>query len=154
MSGRAATRVAKTAVTDAANFVKFVDASPSPYHATATAVARFEAAGFTRLSEKDTWSIEAGGKYYVTRNQSTVVRCRARGRAWSDTCGGAHVVPAHACMRCPHVGGRGVPVRHGHARYASRCRLVRWHGCRGGRRARAPRVLRRVTWVTQVTRGA
>ena len=80
MSGRAASRVAfasKTAVTDASNFVKFVDASPSPYHATATAVAKFEAAGFTRLSEKDAWSIEAGGKYYVTRNQSTVVRTAA-----------------------------------------------------------------------------
>ena len=59
---------------DAGKFVEFVDASPSPFHAVATAVSKLEAAGFSRLTEKEPWALEAGGKYYFTRNESTVVR--------------------------------------------------------------------------------
>jgi len=85
-AARAAQAVKKSLVNaaDAAKFVRYVDASPSPYHATAAAVAELESAGFTRLSERDSWAIEAGGKYYVTRNQSTVVSTRGMS---VDICG-------------------------------------------------------------------
>ncbi|SCV68898.1 BQ2448_1019 [Microbotryum intermedium] len=58
-------------------FIKFVNASPTPFHAVAESVLRLEAVGFTRLSEKDAWDqgdkIRPGGKYYVTRNQSSLI---------------------------------------------------------------------------------
>ena len=59
----------------AKDFLKFVEASPSPYHAVDEAISRLAAAGFKRLSEKEVWadSVKPGGKYYVTRNQSALV---------------------------------------------------------------------------------
>eukprot|EP00753_Platysulcus_tardus_P006801 PLAT14591.1.p1 GENE.PLAT14591.1~~PLAT14591.1.p1 ORF type:complete len:505 (-),score=210.20 PLAT14591.1:174-1688(-) len=57
----------------ALDFLDFVNSSPSPYHATATAKARLLAAGYESLSEKDVWDVKPGGKYVVTRNQSSVI---------------------------------------------------------------------------------
>jgi aspartyl aminopeptidase len=59
----------------ALDFVDFVNASPTPYHAVHSAAARFEKAGFVRIFEKDSWasSIRPGGKYYLTRNGSSIV---------------------------------------------------------------------------------
>ncbi|KAJ9134459.1 Aspartyl aminopeptidase [Pleurostoma richardsiae] len=56
-------------------FVDFVNASPTPYHAVASAVSRLEAAGFTPIKERDNWSstLRPGGKYYLTRNGSSIV---------------------------------------------------------------------------------
>ena len=43
----------------------FIAASPSPYHAVATAAARLEAAGFKPLDEAEAWDDVAGGRYVV-----------------------------------------------------------------------------------------
>ncbi|GJJ07206.1 hypothetical protein Clacol_001406 [Clathrus columnatus] len=63
----------------AQGFLEFVNSSPSPFHAVATAVRRLETKGFQKvythlvtfiqLKEQDSWDLKAGGKYYVTRNQ-------------------------------------------------------------------------------------
>jgi aspartyl aminopeptidase len=59
-------------VTDAAaDLCAFIDASPSPFHACATAAARLEAAGFTALEERDPWS-STGDRHYVVRDGSLV----------------------------------------------------------------------------------
>jgi len=59
----------------ASEFVAFVDASPTPYHAVAEAASLFEAAGFTKIKERDSWAstVKPGGKYYLTRNGSSIV---------------------------------------------------------------------------------
>ncbi|KAK0623238.1 peptidase M18 [Immersiella caudata] len=59
----------------AADFVDFVNASPTPYHAVATSASLFEAAGFTKIKERDSWAstVKPGGKYYLTRNGSSIV---------------------------------------------------------------------------------
>lgn len=46
-------------------FLKYSDASPTPFHATAVSAALLEREGFVRLREQDAWDgkIEAGGKY-------------------------------------------------------------------------------------------
>ena len=49
----------------------FIDASPSPFHACASAAARLDAAGFTRLREIDAWPATPGG-HYVQRGGSLV----------------------------------------------------------------------------------
>merc|ERR1719311_655080 len=53
----------------------FLDASPDAFHATANACARFLEAGFTCLDEREALSgkVKPGGKYFYTRNRSSVV---------------------------------------------------------------------------------
>ena len=45
------------------------------YHAVASAISRLEKAGFHAVKERDDWSVslKPGGKYYVTRNGSSIV---------------------------------------------------------------------------------
>ncbi|KAJ4292209.1 hypothetical protein N0V88_005840 [Collariella sp. IMI 366227] len=59
----------------ALEFLDFVNASPTPYHAVASSAALLDAAGFTRIKERDNWAstVQPGGKYYLTRNSSSVV---------------------------------------------------------------------------------
>ncbi|MBW6488760.1 M18 family aminopeptidase [Sulfurimonas sp.] len=51
----------------------FLDASPTPFHATANMAGMFENAGFIKLNEVDKWSLEEGRRYYVTRNDSSII---------------------------------------------------------------------------------
>ena len=51
----------------------FLDASPTPFHATQNMSMMFENAGFKKLSEVEKWELQAGGKYYLTRNDSSVI---------------------------------------------------------------------------------
>jgi aspartyl aminopeptidase len=50
----------------------FIDASPSPFHAVRQAVSRLQEAGFAPLDEEEAWNCEPHGRYYVTRNDSTL----------------------------------------------------------------------------------
>lgn len=56
----------------AADLSDFVSSSPSSYHATATAVARLDAAGYTVLDEREKWAIEPGGGYCVIRDGAII----------------------------------------------------------------------------------
>ncbi len=51
----------------------FLDASPTPFHAVENLIEVLEKAGFKRLSEADAWSLKAGHRYYVTRNDSSLI---------------------------------------------------------------------------------
>ena len=51
----------------------FLAASPSSFHAVETIARRLEADGYIPLPESASWSLIPGGKYYVTRNQSSVI---------------------------------------------------------------------------------
>ena len=51
----------------------FIDRSPTAFHAVASAGVMLEEAGFVRLKEADAWQIKKGGRYYVTRNGSSVI---------------------------------------------------------------------------------
>jgi aspartyl aminopeptidase len=56
----------------AADLLKFIDASPTPYHAVRECVRRLEAEGFSGLDESDEWSLQAGDRRYVVRNDGSV----------------------------------------------------------------------------------
>ena len=58
----------------------FLNAGVSPWHAAAAATAQLDAAGYTRLEETGSWSLEPEGKYYVTRNGSAVLAFRIPAR--------------------------------------------------------------------------
>ncbi|KAH0840038.1 peptidase M18 [Lanmaoa asiatica] len=64
-----------TAPEAAKRFLTFVNGSPTPFHAIQNAVARLEAAGFRKVREVDDWekNVEPRGKYYFTRNQSSLL---------------------------------------------------------------------------------
>jgi len=51
----------------------FLDASPTPFHATQNMAGMFENAGFIKLDEVEKWELVKGKKYYVTRNDSSVI---------------------------------------------------------------------------------
>ena len=56
--------------------MRFLDASPSVYHAVENLRTELENAGYTRLSESEKWELTAGGKYYLTRGGSAVLAFR------------------------------------------------------------------------------
>lgn len=68
----------------------FLDASPTPFHATQNMSMMFENAGFTKLDEKERWMLEEGCKYYVTRNDSSVIAFTYPSHVKGYTMVGAH----------------------------------------------------------------
>lgn len=52
---------------------EFLDAGVSPYHATKSTAEILEKNGFLPLDERQEWNLQPGGKYYVTRNQSSIL---------------------------------------------------------------------------------
>ena len=55
------------------DLIHFISKSPSTFHAVRGIKAALLYAGFTEIREEDTWQIEKGGKYVVTRNGSTLM---------------------------------------------------------------------------------
>ncbi|MBU0720631.1 M18 family aminopeptidase [bacterium] len=51
----------------------FLDASPTPFHATKNMSGMFENAGFIELFEDQKWNLQEGEKYFVSRNDSSVI---------------------------------------------------------------------------------
>jgi len=51
----------------------FLDASPTPFHATQNMCGMLKNAGFIELDEKQKWCLEKDKKYFVTRNGSSVI---------------------------------------------------------------------------------
>ena len=51
----------------------FIAASPSCFHVIRSAAAHLESCGFRELREAQAWTLVPGGKYYVTRNQSSIL---------------------------------------------------------------------------------
>ena len=60
----------KKVVSDLFNFIK---KSPTAFHATANMAGILEKNGYQELPEKEKWKICPGGKYYVTRNNSSII---------------------------------------------------------------------------------
>jgi aspartyl aminopeptidase len=81
--------------------IDFLKASPTPFHATASLVQRLEAAGYQALDERDSWQVVPGGRYYITRNDSSIIAVRM-GR-YSPLIGGIRLVGAHTDSPCLRV---------------------------------------------------
>jgi aspartyl aminopeptidase len=54
----------------------FIEKSPSPYHAVGNVKRELVKNGYRELCEGETWTISAGGKYFVSRNMSSIVAFR------------------------------------------------------------------------------
>lgn len=55
------------------DLLTFIENSPTAFHAVDSAAKLLVEAGFTRLNESDAWNLVPGGKYYVTRNLSSIL---------------------------------------------------------------------------------
>ncbi|KAJ3415427.1 hypothetical protein HDV05_005021 [Chytridiales sp. JEL 0842] len=103
----------------AEDFITFVNASPSPFHAVAESKRRLEAAGFKPLSERDTFTIARNGKYYFTRNQSSIVAFAVGGAYQRGN--GFCVVGAHTDSPCLKVKPKSKKEKVGYAKVGVEC---------------------------------
>ena len=81
-----------TIAEDLSDLIDFVDASPTPYHAVATAAALLDHAGFTSLDPLEDWGPEAAGPAYVVRDGALVAWCPGRR---SDPAAPLRMIGAH-----------------------------------------------------------
>ncbi|MDF2530601.1 MAG: family aminopeptidase [Clostridia bacterium] len=56
----------------AKELINFIYDSPTAFHAVESAKNLLDKQGFIELKEEDSWSLEKGGKYYVTKNDSAL----------------------------------------------------------------------------------
>lgn len=65
----------------ASKLLRFIHGSPSPYHAVEQCTSRLKKAGFEELLEREEWpKLVNGGKYYFTRNLSSIVAFAVGGK--------------------------------------------------------------------------
>ncbi|KAI8136712.1 peptidase M18 [Fennellomyces sp. T-0311] len=88
---------------EALDFIDFVNKSPSPFHCTHEAALLLKQAGFKEIKEKDNWNgaIERTGKYYFTRNGSSIVAFVVGGKFTPGN--GFSIVGAHTDSPCLKV---------------------------------------------------
>lgn len=56
-----------------AELLEFLRASPTAFHATQNLAAQLQQAGFTQLREVDAWALVPGQRYFLTRNDSSLI---------------------------------------------------------------------------------
>src|SRR5690554_7981848 len=59
--------------TPSQGLLDFLKRSPSPFHATQSMAEALQAAGYQALDERETWQLQPQGRYYVTRNDSSII---------------------------------------------------------------------------------
>lgn len=93
----------------------FIARSPTPFHAVAVMRAQLLAAGFIELDEADAWRIAPRGRYFVTRNQSSLIAFRSGQRALPDD--GLRMVGAHTDSPCLKLKPNTVNEAHGYVKF-------------------------------------
>lgn len=79
----------------------FINASPTPFHATTQLATLLEQENFTALKEADDWDLIVGGRYYVIRNGSSLVAFIVGDDNLLET--GIRMVGAHTDSPCLRV---------------------------------------------------
>ena len=65
------------------DFIKFINDSPTSFEAIDNIASMLDKKGYEELNEKKTFKIKKGGKYYVTRNGSSIIAINA-GKTLND----------------------------------------------------------------------
>lgn len=79
----------------------FIQASPTPFHATAEMARQLQARGFTALAMDRAWDLQPGKRYYCTRNDSSIVAFVHGRRPLPES--GIRMVGAHTDSPCLKV---------------------------------------------------
>lgn len=82
-----------TAKQQVKHLLDFIDNSPSPWHAVASIEAAIKVFQFVRLDETAKWQLQAGGRYYVVRDDSSIVLFVVGRKALAES--GFKIVGAH-----------------------------------------------------------
>ncbi|CAK9330287.1 unnamed protein product [Citrullus colocynthis] len=80
------------------DLLQFLNASPTAFHAVEEAKKRLLSVGYEQVSERADWKLEAGKKYFFTRNHSTIVAF-AIGKKYVAG-NGFHIIGAHTDSPC------------------------------------------------------
>ncbi|XP_044460713.1 probable aspartyl aminopeptidase isoform X1 [Mangifera indica] len=95
---RTASQASSTSGSIVGHFLDYLNESWTPFHATAEAKRLLIDAGFNLLNENEEWELKPGGRYFFTRNMSSLVAF-AVGEKYSV--GDAfHVIAAHTDSPC------------------------------------------------------
>ncbi len=92
------------------DLLNFIDNSPSPYHAVNMMVEKLQDYQFERLDEKQKWSIKPGGRYYVCRDESSIIFFVSGEKPLTET--GYKILGAHTDS--PGLKIKPNPVNHSH----------------------------------------
>ncbi len=75
------------------NLLDFIDDSPSPWHAVASMENQLRVQGFECLKETEAWSLQPGERYYVIRDNSSIIAFVVGNRSLAES--GFSIVGAH-----------------------------------------------------------
>jgi len=79
----------------------FLAASPTPFHAVQTTKNLLDEQGYEALSESNNWQLKPGHKYYVTRNQSSIIAFSLKNTVGDNEISqGINMVGAHTDSPC------------------------------------------------------
>lgn len=96
----------------AEDLARFIDASPSPFHAVVELARRLSDSGFTLLEEEAPWTLRAGDRRYVVRQDSSLLAFIVGESAPAEA--GFKVVGAHTDSPCLKVKPNPGVARHGY----------------------------------------
>jgi len=82
------------------DLMDFIAMSPTPFHAVEQIIYKLECAGYQRLYEADSWQLETGQGYYVTRNDSSIIAFKL---GEDHIAQGINMVGAHTDSPCLKV---------------------------------------------------
>lgn len=84
----------------AKGFVEFVNQTGSPYHTVEACSRLLKTSGFKELHDGKPWSVERGGKYYVTKGGSEIMAFVIGGKFAQGGESGLSIVGAHTDSPC------------------------------------------------------
>ncbi len=79
----------------------FLGRSPTPFHAVSNLAEKLLQAGFQRLDEGESWQLQANGKYFTTKNDSSIIAFTLNDR--DPVAQGFRMVGAHTDSPCLKV---------------------------------------------------
>lgn len=98
--------------TPSQGLLDFLHASPSPFHATHSMCQALQAAGYQALDERETWQLQPQGRYYITRNDSSIIAIQLGQHDPVEQ--GIRMVGAHTDSPCLKVKPQPELSRHGY----------------------------------------
>ena len=98
--------------TPSQGLLDFLKRSPSPFHATQSMAEALQAAGYQALDERETWQLQPQGRYYVTRNDSSIIAIKLGQH--DPVQHGIRMVGAHTDRPCLKVKPQPELARHGY----------------------------------------
>ena len=79
--------------------LKLIDKSPTAFHVIDNIKCILDAADFTGLKETDVWKLKEGGKYYVARNDSSIIAFTIPKTDYK----GFKIIASHSDSPCPKL---------------------------------------------------